>query len=74
MDKTVERARAEVQRALGLARLANDPDLKQQWLALADSWSALIAAIEQHASTQAEEPQKDRLFRRSDPGPAATEP
>jgi hypothetical protein len=50
-DATLVKAREQVQRALGLAKLANDPDLKQQWLALADGWSALIAAIERQPTT-----------------------
>jgi hypothetical protein len=73
MDATVDRARAEVQRALGLARLANDPDLKQQWLAVADSWSALIAAIERHASTRREESEKNRSLRPRNPGQTTTD-
>jgi hypothetical protein len=49
-NQSIVHARDQAQRALALARLAKDPDLKQQWLAVADSWSALVTALQRQAA------------------------
>jgi hypothetical protein len=39
--------RQRAQRALSRSRLASDPDLKREWIAIADDWMAILATLEQ---------------------------
>jgi hypothetical protein len=38
--------RERAQRALSRSRLATDPELKKEWVAIADAWMAILAALE----------------------------
>jgi hypothetical protein len=71
-DEALAEVRARAQHAMSRARLVSDPQLKKQWVEVADAWSVLLARFE----ATKHEPMKDKSRgpkksgRGGGPGPA----